>query len=88
MNGNDLQVSVARGAVYANHMPQQIDPTKDYPWQDQGNTNFRMILARHTGNWQDADVVHLAEELVAPAPIIYQGIHPRDAASIRLPPPA
>jgi alpha-mannosidase len=76
VNGNDLRVSIARGAVYANHMPQQIDPKQDYQWQDQGLQTFRMILAPHAGLWQDARVVRLAEELVAPALVLYQGIHP------------
>ena len=75
VNVTDLSVSIARGAVYANHMPQQIDPNKDYQWQDQGVQTFRMVLVPHVGLWQDANVVHLAEELVTPAPVIYQGIH-------------
>jgi len=75
VNGSDLRVSVARGAVYANHMPQQIEPGIDYQWQDQGVQTFRMILVPHSGSWQDAGVVRLAEELVAPAPVVYQGIH-------------
>ncbi len=75
VNGSDLRVSVARGAVYAHHMPQKIDPNVDYQWQDQGLQTLRMILAPHSGSWQDAGVVRMAEELVAPPLIIYQGIH-------------
>ena len=75
VNGSDLRVSVARGAVYANHMPQKIEPDVDYQWQDQGLQTFGMILAPHSGSWQDAGVVRMAEELVAPPLIIYQGIH-------------
>ena len=76
VNGGDLRVSVARGAVYANHMPQKIDPGQDYKWQDQGVQAFRMILVPHAGSWQDVGVVHIAEELVSPALVVYQGIHP------------
>ena len=75
VNGSDLRVSVVRGAVYANHMPQKIEPNVDYQWQDQGLQSFRMVLAPHAGLWQDAGVVRQAEELVAPALLVYQGIH-------------
>lgn len=75
VNGSDLRVSVARGAVYANHMPQKIEPNVDYQWQDQGLQSFRVVLVPHTGLWQDAGVVRQAEELVAPALVVYQGIH-------------
>jgi alpha-mannosidase len=76
VNGSDLRVSVARGAVYANHMPQKIEPNVDYQWQDQGLQNFRMTLVPHAGFWQDAGIVRQAEEMVAPALVVYQGIHP------------
>jgi alpha-mannosidase len=75
VNGSDLRVSVVRGAVYANHMPQKIEPDKDYIWQDQGPQSFRMILVPHAGVWQDAGLVRSAEELMSPALTIYQGIH-------------
>jgi len=76
VNGSDLRVSVARGAVYANHGPQKIYPNVDYQWQDQGLQTFRMVLVPHSGSWQDAGVVRTAEELVSPALVVYQGIHP------------
>jgi alpha-mannosidase len=75
VNGSDLRVSVTRGAVYANHMPQKIDPSLDYQWQDQGLQTFRMILVPHAGSWRDANIVRQAEELVAPPLVVYQGIH-------------
>jgi hypothetical protein len=34
-----------------------------------------MVLAPHAGAWQDAGVVHLAEELTAPMPVLHQEIH-------------
>lgn len=76
VDGSDMRVSIARGAVYANHMPQKIDPEKDYIWQDQGIQTFNMILVPHAGTWQDTDIVHQAEEMMQPPIIIYQGIHP------------
>jgi alpha-mannosidase len=72
---NDLRLSIARGAVYAQHFPRKIDPHGEYLWQDQGEQSFRMLLMPHTGTWQDLEVVRRAEEFTAPVPIIYQGIH-------------
>src|SRR5208337_3439326 len=72
---NDLRVSIVRGAIYAQHQPRKVDPNGEYIWQDQGIQTFRMELFPHTGTWQDAGVVHMAEELTAPVPVIYQGIH-------------
>ena len=72
---NDLRVSVVRGAAYAQHRPRQLDPNGEYIWQDQGIQTFRMVLVPHTGAWQDAGIVRMAEELTAPVPVLYQGIH-------------
>lgn len=76
VNGSDMRVSVARGAVYANHEPRALEPGVDYRWMDQGVQTFRMELLPHSGTWQRAGVVRAAEELVTPVPILYQGIHP------------
>jgi alpha-mannosidase len=73
--GNDLRVSIARGAVYAQHIPRQVDPHDEHIWQDQGEQTFRMLLVPHAGSWQDAGVVRRAEEFTAPVPLLYQGIH-------------
>jgi alpha-mannosidase len=73
---NDLRVSIVRGAVYAQHQPRKVDPNGEYIWQDQGIQTFRMVLAPHAGTWQDAGIVRMAEELTAPVPVLYQGIHP------------
>jgi alpha-mannosidase len=72
---NDLRVSIVRGAAYAQHQPARIEPSGEYIWQDQGIQTFRMVLVPHTGAWQDAGVVRLAEEMTAPVPVLYQGIH-------------
>jgi alpha-mannosidase len=72
---NDLRVSIVRGAVYAQHQPRKVEPNGEYIWQDQGIQTFRMVLAPHAGTWQDAGVVRMAEELTAPVPVLYQGIH-------------
>ena len=76
INGTDMRVSIVRGAVYAQHEPRTLDPNAEYQWMDQGVQTFRMVLIPHSGGWQDAQVVHAAEELLAPPAIIYQGIHP------------
>jgi alpha-mannosidase len=72
---NDVRISITRGAVYAQHRPRRVDPHKEYIWQDQGIQTFRMWLVPHIGTWQAAKIVHLAEELTAPVPVLYQGIH-------------
>jgi len=72
---NDLRVSIARGAIFAQHLPRQVDPKGEYLWQDQGVQTFRMLLMPHAGTWQDLGVVRRAEEFTAPVPVIYQGIH-------------
>jgi alpha-mannosidase len=73
---SDLRVSIVRGAAYAQHRPRTIDPNGEYICQDQGIQTFRMVLAPHAGSWQDAGIVRMAEELMAPVPVLYQGIHP------------
>ncbi len=73
--GGDMRVSIVRSPVYAHHEPYVLDPKRDYQWMDQGVQTFRMVLMPHAGSWQSSGVTHVAEELVSPAPVIYQGIH-------------
>ncbi len=82
VNGSNMRVSIARGAVYANHQPHKLVSSVDYAWMDQGVQSFQMELLPHIGAWQQAHVTRAAEELVTEVPIVYQGIHPgsRDAA--------
>jgi alpha-mannosidase len=79
-SGSDMRISIARGTVYAWHIPHTLEPNGVYNWQDQGLQNFRMLLAPHSGMWQDAGIVRLAEEFTTPVPIIFQGIHRGDRA--------
>jgi alpha-mannosidase len=72
---NDMRISIARSAVYAQHQPRKLEPNGEYIWQDQGEQTFRMLLAPHSGAWQDASIVRWAEEFTAPVPVVYQGIH-------------
>jgi len=72
---NDLRISIVRGAAYAQHQPRKIDPNGEYIWQDQGIQTFRMELVPHAVTWEDATVVHKAEEFTSPVPVLYQGIH-------------
>lgn len=75
VKGDELTVSIARGAVYAQHVPRKVDPNGEYLWQDQGEQTFRMLLIPHAGTWQDVGVVRRAEESTSPVPVLYQGIH-------------
>lgn len=75
VQGNDMRISIVRGAVYAQHEPAKLAPNGNYIWQDQGEQSFRMMLLPHAGAWQDAGVVRRAEEFTAPATVFYQGIH-------------
>jgi alpha-mannosidase len=77
VQGSDLRVSIVRSPVYA-QFEREMKPDHEYLWQDQGRQTFRMWLAPHAAGWREAGVVRLAEEFTAPAPIIYQGIHPGD----------
>jgi alpha-mannosidase len=77
VQGSDLRVSIARSPVYA-QFEREMKPDHEYLWQDQGRQTFRMWLAPHAGDWRDAGVVRMTEELTAPTPVIYQGIHPGD----------
>lgn len=76
VSGNDMRISVVRGAAFAHHMPQVLDPHREHLWQDQGVQTFRMLLVPHSGTWREARLPRMTEEFTAPAPIIYQGIHP------------
>ncbi len=71
---NDMRVSIARGAVFASDK-RNLNPDGPYIWQDQGIQTFRFWLVPHTGSWQTAGIVRLAEELTTPVPVQYQGIH-------------
>ena len=73
--GNDLRMTVLRSPVYAHHDPRKLQPGQDYLYQDQGEHAFRLLLLPHAGAWADARVTRFAEELNAPVPVIYQGIH-------------
>jgi alpha-mannosidase len=73
---NDMRISITRGAVYAQHRPAKLKPNGTYVWQDQGIQTFRMWLVPHSGSWQSAGIVRLAEQYTAPVPVLYQGIHP------------
>ncbi len=75
VRNNDLRISITRGAVYAQHRPRRLEPGKEYIWQDQGIQTFRLWLVPHSGTWQSARVVRLAEEFTSPVPVLYQGIH-------------
>ncbi|MBV9761207.1 MAG: alpha-mannosidase [Acidobacteriaceae bacterium] len=76
VSGHDLRISIARGAAYANHQPQVLDPHLPHLWQDQGVQNFRMLFVPHRGDWRDAEAPKLTEGFMSASPLVYQGIHP------------
>ena len=75
VKGNDMRVSVARSAVYAQHNPAKLYPDKEYIWQDQGIQSFRMAVVPHKGSWQDANIPRISEEFLSQPVTLYQGIH-------------
>lgn len=75
VNGGDLRISVARGAVYAHHRPNVLDMKAEHLWMDQGIQTFRLRLTPHRGGWADADPVRAAEEFMTPPQAVYQGTH-------------
>jgi alpha-mannosidase len=76
VQGDDLRISIVRGAVYAQHQPYKLVPDGEYIWQDQGQQTMRLLLVPHSGMWQDVGVVRMTEEYATPVPVMYQGIHP------------
>jgi len=72
---NDMRISVVRSAPFAHHNPKVLDMSAEHIWMDQGIQSFRMILVPHQDSLEKGKVVRLAEELMAPAAISYQGIH-------------
>ncbi|MCY1719427.1 hypothetical protein OU798_03690 [Prolixibacteraceae bacterium Z1-6] len=75
VHGNDMRVSVVRSAVYAHHRPRVLDMNTEHSWMDQGIQTFKMMLLPHSGTWKENQVARTAEEFMAPALSIYQGIH-------------
>lgn len=72
---NDMRISIVRSAPYAHHNPKVLDMSAEHIWMDQGIQTFRMVLVPHQDTWEKSNIVRLAEELMAPAATIYQGIH-------------
>ena len=78
VHDSDMRVTVTRSAPYAHHGPGKLanmDPDGKCIWQDQGIQTFRLLLAPHSGSWQDVNAPRIAEEFIAPPVAIYQGIH-------------
>ncbi len=80
--GNDMRISIARSAVYAHHNPRVLDMKAEHIWQDQGIQTFRMLLVPHKDTWQKSSIGRIAEEFIAPAIAIYQGIHGGSMAKV------
>ncbi len=82
---NDMRMTVARGAVYADHYG--TDYRDDFcEYMDQGVQEFTYALVPHAGNWKDAGIVRKAYELnvgceqvpetyhKGPMPLSFEGI--------------
>jgi alpha-mannosidase len=72
---NVMNLSVARSAVYAHHIPRVLDMKAEHLWQDQGIQTFRMLLVPHKNSWQKSRIPGIAEEFMSQPVAIYQGIH-------------
>jgi alpha-mannosidase len=75
VEGNVVNLSVSRSAVYAHHTPRQLDMNSEHRWQDQGIQTFRMLLVPHQGTWQNSGIPRITEEFISPSITMYQGIH-------------
>ena len=75
IDGNVMNISVARSAVYAHHIPRVLDMKAEHMWQDQGIQTFRMMIVPHTDSWKKAGIARIAEEFTSSPVLIYQGIH-------------
>jgi alpha-mannosidase len=76
VQGGDVGISAARGAVYAWHHPRVLDdPTGRYEYLDQGRQDFTYRLVPHAGDWRDAGTVRIAAELNQPAFTLIESYH-------------
>lgn len=62
-----MRLTVLRGAVYAHHLPKQLQPEAEhYQYLDQGVQEFRYRLLPHRGSWQDAGAPQVGLDLNVP----------------------
>jgi alpha-mannosidase len=69
-----MRISIVRSLVFS-RFGRELKPDRVYFWQDKGPQSFRMLPAPHSGTWQQAGIMRLAEEFTTPLPVIYPGIH-------------
>ncbi len=85
IKGGELRMTVARGALYADHGGPR-DGVCEY--LDQGVQEFRYGVLPHAGDWRGAGVVHAAGELNAPVFRVVETYHegplPRSFEGIRI----
>ncbi|HVN58260.1 MAG TPA: glycoside hydrolase family 38 C-terminal domain-containing protein [Bacteroidales bacterium] len=75
VSGNDMNITVARSAVYAHHRPRTLDMDAEHLWMDQGLQSFRMLIVPHKGDWRMDNIPRVSEEFNSRPMVIYQGIH-------------
>ncbi|WP_282942826.1 alpha-mannosidase [Paenibacillus sp. RC67] len=69
---NDLRMTLARGAIYADHYGQRDEMCE---YMDQGIQEFAYSLVPHQGAWQDAGIVRKAYELSVPLGSVIETYH-------------
>jgi alpha-mannosidase len=84
VRGGDIGISVVRSPVWAWHDPRELEQDGDFEYMDQGRQTFLVRLVPHAGDWRDANVVRLAEELNQPPYALFEtftrGPLPRQAS--------
>jgi alpha-mannosidase len=84
VRGGDIGISVVRSPVWAWHDPRELEQDGDFEYMDQGRQTFLVRLVPHGGDWRDANVVRLAEELNQPPYALFEtftrGPLPRQAS--------
>jgi alpha-mannosidase len=77
VNGTDIGLTVLRSPVYAHHIPNELQPERDYPYMDQGIQHFQYTLYPHADSWQQAGTVQRAAGLNQPPVALFTTYHPQ-----------
>ena len=75
VHGHDMRITIVRSPIYAINAPRKPDPSKEYPWMDQGIQTFNMKIVPHRGDWRQVNIPRQADLFCQPPITTYQGIH-------------
>ncbi|MDR6880790.1 glycoside hydrolase family 38 C-terminal domain-containing protein [Bacillus sp. 3255] len=76
VNGHILRMTVARGAIFADHFGYHHGSRDDLcEYMDQGIQQFKYTMVPHEGTWQEASIVKKAYELNVPPITIIETYH-------------